>query len=654
MRPLAAVATLAGAAALVAGCGASTALRTAPKPVRTTTTPTTTTTTAPAVHRHRARAATFPAAIALGLPPVPRGPVPGYLLIADRNNNRLLIVSPAGRIVWRFPQPGDVRPGQSFHDPDDAFFTPGYRRLVTNEEFNDSLAQIDLRTKRIVWSYGRAGVAGSAPGELSNPDDAYRLPDGVIQVADIQNCRVLRITETHRILRSFGSAASCVHDPPRSFHSPNGATPLADGGTLVTEIGGWVDRLSASGRLVFSVRTPTTYPSDAQLLPNGDILVAGFNTPGRVDEITTRGRIVWTYGPSSGPGSLDRPSLAVRWPNGMIAVTDDWHHRVVVIDPRTKRIVWQYGHFGVASPADGYLSKPDGLDLLPAPFVRAVPVRRLVASQIGSLPTAASRVAVIALPGGRLLALGGLVGGTSSDSILAGKPGSLRRIGRLPTPTHDAAAAAVGRAVYLFGGGEQVSSPAIVRIDPATGRARPAGTIGEPLSDLGAVSTGRVVYLVGGYTGSRFATAILRYRPGSSPTLVARLPDGLRYAGVAMLSGRIYVAGGVTTSGTSGAVYAVDPRGGSVTKVASLPSPVAHAPLVALGRFLYLIGGSDGQGRPLASILRIDPASGTVAPAGSLPGPLADAAATRIGSRIVVLGGAGAAPSSAVLALRLG
>ena len=146
-------------------------------------------------------------------------------------------MSPTGRVVWRFPQPGDVRRGQSFHDPDDAFFTPGYHRLVTNEEFNDSLAQIDLRTKRIVWSYGRAGVAGSAPGELSNPDDAYRLPDGLIQVADIQNCRVLRITEQHRIQRSFGSAASCVHDPPRSFHSPNGATPLPDGGTLVTEIG---------------------------------------------------------------------------------------------------------------------------------------------------------------------------------------------------------------------------------------------------------------------------------------------------------------------------------------------------------------------------------------------------------------------------------
>jgi outer membrane protein assembly factor BamB len=591
-----------------------------------------------ATHRHR-HVPPSPAQVALGLPPVPRGPVPGYVLIADRNNNRLLIVSPTGRIVWRFPHPGDVRHGQSFHDPDDAFFAPGYRRLITNEEFNDSLAQIDLRTRRIVWSYGRAGVAGSGPGELSNPDDAYRLPDGLIQVADIQNCRVLRITETHRIVDSYGSAASCVHDPPRSYHSPNGATPLPDGGTLVTEIGGWVDRLDAHGRLMYSVQTPTTYPSDAQLLPNGDILVAGFDTPGRVDEITPRGRIVWTYGPAAGAGALDRPSLAVRWPNGMIAVTDDWHHRVVVIDPKTKRIVWQYGHDGVASSAPGYLSKPDGLDLLPARFARAAAVTRVSAARVGTLPAAASRVAVAALPHGRLVALGGLVGGTSSDWVLVGTPSRLRRVGRLPVPTHDAAAVRLGRAVYLFGGGEQVSSPAIVRVDPATGSAVHAGSIGEPLSDLGAVSLGGSAYLVGGYTGSKFATAVLRYRPGRTPALVARLPVGLRYAGVASLGGRIYVAGGVTTSGDSSAIYAVDPRTRAVTQVATLPAAVAHAPLVALGQRLLLVGGTDVSGTAGRAIMAIDPVRGTVTRAGTLPAPLADAAAVAIGRRAYVVGG---------------
>jgi hypothetical protein len=323
--------------------------------------PTTTAASAPKPPRRRT-----PAARALGLPPVDSAVVPGYLLIADRDNNRLLVVSPSKRVVWRFPRPGDLRAGQTFRDPDDAFWTPGYRGISVNEEFNDQLAIVNPRARRLTWTYGRAGVAGSAAGELSNPDDAYVLPSGIVTVADIKNCRVLYLNHRRRIVRAIGHAGDCAHDPPRALSSPNGATPLADGGMLVTEIGGWVDRFDHAGRLEWTVRTPFSYPSDAQLLPGGRILVAGFQTPGVVDILTRSGRLVWSYGPTSGPGSLDRPSLAVRWPNGMIAVTDDWHHRVVVIDPHRRKIVWQYGHFGQPGSGPGYLRKPDGLDLLPA------------------------------------------------------------------------------------------------------------------------------------------------------------------------------------------------------------------------------------------------------------------------------------------------
>ena len=289
----------------------------------------------------------------LGFPALKPGPVPGYLMIADRNNNRIIIVSPATKkIVWQFPRPGDVRPGQSFHDPDDAFFTPGYTAISTNEEYNQQIGEISIKSHRLVWTFGHAGVRGSAFGYLSNPDDAYLLPNGLFMVADIQNCRVLLINRAHKVVREIGHAGSCGHNPPQGLSSPNGATPLPDGGILVTEIGGWVDRISKSGRLVYTVRTPTSYPSDAQLLPDGNILVAGFNTPGRVDEITPHGKIVWTFAPS-GVWSLDRPSLAVRWPNGMIAITDDWHHRVLVVDPATKQVVWSYGHLNQPGSATG-------------------------------------------------------------------------------------------------------------------------------------------------------------------------------------------------------------------------------------------------------------------------------------------------------------
>ncbi|HZO98329.1 MAG TPA: hypothetical protein VFB42_13290 [Gaiellaceae bacterium] len=301
-----------------------------------------------------------PAGRALRLPPVPPGPVPGYVLVADRDNNRVLLVSPARRVVWRY---------DGLRGPDDAFFTPGWRTIVTNEEFDDTITEVSLRRRRPVWRYGHAGVAGSSPGYLNTPDDAYRLRDGSTTVADIRNCRVVRLAPSGAVERVLGGR--CTHDPPRGFASPNGDTPLADGGLLVTEIGGWIDRLDARGRLVWSVRSPVPYPSDAQLLPSGRILVASFTTPGRIVELTRRGRIVWSFGTPTGPDLLRKPSLAVRWPNGMIAATDDYGDRVIVIDPARRRIVWQYGHTGVASSAPGYLSKPDGLDLLPAPQLGA-------------------------------------------------------------------------------------------------------------------------------------------------------------------------------------------------------------------------------------------------------------------------------------------
>jgi hypothetical protein len=370
------------------------------------------------------------------------------------------------------------------------------------------------------------------------------------------------------------------------------------------------------------------------------VLVASFTYPGRIVEMTPSGRVTWSFGSSSGPDLLDKPSLAVRLPNGLIAANDDYNDRVILIDPRTKRIVWQYGHTGVPSSANGYLSKPDGIDFLPAKVVGPAPAAArmttgagLGVTTVGRLPAPASRLAAVSLPGGRVVVLGGLVSGSSSTEILAGKPGSLQRIGTLPIATHDDAAVLLGQSVYLLGGGQVTSSDAVVRISLA-GKARTTGSLGEPLSDLGAVVVGHTAYIAGGYTGSQYATGILAFH-GGTPHLAARLPVGLRYAGVAALDGQIYVAGGITTTGTSSAVYRFDPATGVVSHVATLPAPVAHAPLAALDGSLYLIGGTGNR-----TIERISP-GGSVTVAGRLATPLANAAAVTIGNAIYVFGGDG-------------
>ena len=292
-------------------------------------------------------------------------PLPGALLIADRGNDRMLLVDPQHRVLWRFPTARDLARGIHLNFNDDGFVEPGGKAIVSNEEEAHTIVSINIRTHARVHLYGTPGVRGSGANELNTPDDAYVLADGTLTVADAYNCRVLFI-RSHRIVRQIGTTGVCRHDPPRYLGAVNGDTPLPDGGVLVSEIqGSWIDDISASGRLRWAVQAPVSYPSDPQPLPGGRILLADYASPGAALIIDRRGKVLWRYAPSSGWGALDHPSLALMLPNGNIAVNDDFRDRVVVIDPRKNRIVWQYGHAGLPGRGSGFLNTPDGLDFVP-------------------------------------------------------------------------------------------------------------------------------------------------------------------------------------------------------------------------------------------------------------------------------------------------
>ena len=302
-------------------------------------------------------------------PPTPLpGVLPGNLLIADRANNRVIEVTPERHIVWEFPQRGDLLPGQHFRWPDDAFYAPDGKSIVINEEEADAIVLVDYATRRIVWQYGVPERRGSARGYLNGPDDAYMWPDGSIGVADIRNCRLLRIEPASKaILAQIGRTGVCLHRPPKTFGLPNGDTPLANGHVLVTEIlGSWVSEVGWDGTLYWTTRAPgIRYPSDAQLLPDGNVLLVDYARPGQILIMTRQGRVVWRYAVRSGAGMLDHPSLAIELSNGLIALNDDFRNRVIVIDPKTDRIVWQYGVNDRRGRGAGLLFIPDGIDIKP-------------------------------------------------------------------------------------------------------------------------------------------------------------------------------------------------------------------------------------------------------------------------------------------------
>jgi hypothetical protein len=106
------------------------------------------------------------------------------------------------------------------------------------------------------------------------------------------------------------------------------------------------------------------YPSDSNQIAPDRYLTVDYAQPGQIVIFNRAGRTLWRFR-GSGRDVLNHPSLGLPLPNGDIVVNDDFNHRVIVVDPRTNRIVWQYGHTRSAGRGPGYLNNPDGVDLVP-------------------------------------------------------------------------------------------------------------------------------------------------------------------------------------------------------------------------------------------------------------------------------------------------
>jgi hypothetical protein len=287
------------------------------------------------------------------------------LLVADRGNDRLVLLDNQDRVVWTYPSAYAAAPPGGFYFPDDAFFAKAGTELISNQENNETIVIISFPSGQLLWQYGHPRQVGTLPGYLHTPDDAYLLKSGQVTIADAYNCRVLFINPDKTIAAQVGTTGVCRHQPPSDVGSPNGDTPLADGNVLISEINGsWVSEYTPSGHLVWTVQLPVNYPSDAQQLGPDLYLVSDYSKPGAILEFNREGQVLYKYSPKSGPGELDHPSLTELLPSGVFMTNDDYRDRMVAVDPATQALVWQYGVDDIPGTAPGWLNTPDGFDLL--------------------------------------------------------------------------------------------------------------------------------------------------------------------------------------------------------------------------------------------------------------------------------------------------
>src|SRR4051794_14335684 len=169
---------------------------------------------------------------------------------------------------------------------------------------------------------------------------------------------------------------------------------------------------------------------------------------------------------------------------------------------------------GAALIAAGIADHRDEPAVPPLPAHRAdvrsaaAPARggvRLRLAATWRLPAAVQLPALAAGPRGHVVAAGGLsAADVSVPDMVRLRPGPPRRDGQLPLAVHDAAAAAIGGATYVFGGGTATgSSAAIIRTRP--GPARTRARLPAPSSGVEA-GTGRGPPHRGGARAHRRAT----------------------------------------------------------------------------------------------------------------------------------------------------
>lgn len=273
-----------------------------------------------------------------------------------------------------------------------------------------------------------------------------------------------------------------------------------------------------------------------------------------------------------------------------------------------------------------------------APAARQIVVAAAEASW--RLPAPVSRLVAVPDRGGVLLAGGLTAAGTSANGVYHLDPtaGTLRQIGSLIQPVHDAAGALVTGDPVIFGGGAAVATAAVQRFT-GSGPTRIIGRLPQPRADLSAVSVAGRVYLLGGYTGSSEPAAVLATADAATFQTVAPLPLPVRYPAVAAAGRTIWAFGGEHAGRPVTDIQRVDTDSGRVRIVGRLPTPLSGAAAMNVAGQILIAGGRTETGQPSDAVYAFDPAAGSVRPVAHLPVAVANAAAAVVGHTGYLLGG---------------
>ncbi|MCK5291469.1 MAG: hypothetical protein KAR39_05595 [Thermoplasmata archaeon] len=263
-------------------------------------------------------------------------------------------------------------------------------------------------------------------------------------------------------------------------------------------------------------------------------------------------------------------------------------------------------------------------------------------------PRATAGTAVL---GGEMYAIGGLVGGPGNDTEVDANEAydpitdTWSQKAPLPTPRRGLVAATYDGKIYVMGGLNATVNPSVIYdsndiynpvIDAWTsGAPMPVGRIGAGA----AVVSGRI-YVVGGIIdGSSLPTdEVLEYDPvADSWSYATRLMVARQSAGLTVLKDKIYLFGGWLGWNS---VEEYDPISGTSRLMNALPFGVSSPSVVTIDERIYIVGGGDDSECDVISLsYEFDPPSDSYVPVAPIPIPRSQASAAEINRKMYVAGG---------------
>ena len=250
--------------------------------------------------------------------------------------------------------------------------------------------------------------------------------------------------------------------------------------------------------------------------------------------------------------------------------------------------------------------------------------------------------------------------GSNTAAVQRYDPKANRWTARTPTPqpVGGAGAAIVNGRLIVVGGEKPTSVSGTVQaydLSAPTATWTTLPSLDPGRHGLGVTAIGNTLYAVGGATkpGHTASTnlvealAVPARRPHAAAAWWPRheAAVAVQQVNASVLDGRVWVAGGVTSSGEATAsTQFYDPAINSWDQGPPLPEPLNHAMLVTYHDQLVVIGGFHGRGHDLlaetsARMLLLDNETGKWVDGPPLGHPRGAGGAAVVGDKIVVVGG---------------